>query len=891
MSLLKYIYTRLRGFFRKQIVEDELDAELRFHLIMKTRENLHGGLTTPEAADLARRRFGNLAHIKDLCREISGGGMLETLWKDLHFGARQLIKRPSFALIAILSLALGIGANTAIFSLVSLVLLRPLPIAQPEQVFSVFPMTPNHDDNQGLWSYPNYKDVRDRNQVLSGLAVHRFAAMSISNNGNNERVWGYLVSGNYFDVLGVNAFHGRTFAPDEDTNQNEHPVAVISYGCWQRRFGGDPAVAGKNILINGHSFTLIGVAPQRFYGTEIMFEPEFWVPSMMQPWIEPGGNGLETRGNGQWFAFGRLKPGISRSTAEAALTTINAQLSQEYPKSNVNQGATMRMSPPGLVFPGLRQPTLTFTAVLMVTVTLVLLIACTNLANLLLARATHRRKEIAVRLALGASRLRLIRQLLTESILLSILGAAAGLAIGLLLMNLIKGLAPPIDFGLFIDLRFDWRVFGFVAFLAIVTGIGFGLLPALQATKPDVVAALKDESTVAGHKRSVLRNSLVVVQIALSLVLLITAGLIVRSLQYVRSIGPGFDPDHALTMSVDVGLQGYDQDHGQEFYRQLTDRVKSLPGVQSTSVISYLPLSLDFSGTGVAMEGEPAKPASETPSAMYASSLPGYFSAMRIPILQGRDFTEQDKKDSTQVAIVNETFTRRFWPGQNAVGKRFLVGGATGKPVEIVGVVKNGKYFSLGEDPAMFIYLPMTQQYSTSVSLIVRSEGDPRGSIVAIREEIRKLDATLPIYDVKTLTEHMGLSLFPLRIGASVIGCFGLLALILAALGIYGVMSYSVSQRTHEIGIRMALGANAGDVLLVIVRQGVIVTIIGIGLGLIGALLLGMVVASILNGVSGTDPMTFAVISLLLGVVTLIACYIPARRATKVDPFLAIRSQ
>ncbi|HXG68903.1 MAG TPA: ABC transporter permease [Blastocatellia bacterium] len=812
---------------------------------------------------------------------------METLIQDLRFGIRRLLASPGFTFIAILSLALGIGANTAIFSLVNTILLRPLPVAQPEQVVAVNQVDLRNPSGFANFSYPNYVDFRDRNEVLSGMYAHRFVPLSLSRGGNNERVWGYLVSGNYFDVLGVSAFKGRLFSQEDDRAPGAHPVAVVSYGGWQRRFGSDPDLVGKTILLNGHTFTVIGIAPENFTGTELIFTPEIWVPMMMARQIEPGSNWLERRGTGVLFAGGRLKPGVTAAQAEAALNVLSEQLAREYPSTNEDKG--IQLTPPGLIIPQFRNSVISFAGVLMATVGLVLLIACANLANLLLARASARRKEIAIRLALGAGRLRLIRQLLTESVLLALMGGLVGLLLALWLVDLIAAFRPPIDFPLTIALQVDYRVLGFTLLLSFATGVLFGLAPALQATKPDLVPALKDETGAAGYRRSRLRNSLVVAQVALSLILLIAAGLIVRSLQHVQMIGPGFETERAIAMSVDPGLQGYTRERGQEFYRQLIERVEALPGVRSATLASYLPLGLNVNTNGIYIEGQPPTRGAETPEALTSNVGPRYFETMGIPLVAGREFTERDKPDAPLVAVVNETFARRFWPGESAVGKRFSFSREGGPFMEIVGVAKDGKYFSLGEAPAMFAYISLSQVHESSATLVVRTAADPQSLVAAIRREIQQLDANLPVFDVKTLDEHMSLSLFPMRIGAAVVGSFGLLALTLAAIGIYGVMAYSVSRRTREIGIRMALGAERRDVLRMIVGQGMKLASVGMGIGLLGALALTRLMSSVLYGVSATDVMTFTIVTLMLTLIVLLACYIPARRATKVDPMIALR--
>ena len=884
MAWLSKLAIRLRALRQGEAVHREMDEEWQFHLDQRTEENIRRGMSPEEARRNATQHFGNSGYIKDLSWDERGGGLTETIWQDVRFGYRQLRKSPGFTTVALLSLALGIGANAMIFSLISTVLLRPLPIAHPEQVVAVHQIKQRSSDSQSM-SYPNYKDVRDRNESLSGMAVYRFAPTSVSHNGSNERIWGYLVSGNYFDVLGVRPFLGRTFTPEEDRAPTAHPVMVVSYGCWQRRFGADPAIVGKSVLVNSHSFTVIGITRQEFSGTESVFAPEFWVPSMMQPWIEPEFNGLDSRGNGQWFAFGRLKPGVNAAQAQAQLTGVAGQLAKEYPDND--EGMGFLLTPPGLVVPGLRNAVIAFSGALMLTVALVLLIACTNLASLLLARAARRRKEIAVRMAIGATRWRLTRQLLTESVLLSLTGGALGLALGFFLMRLVRAAIPPTDFGLLLDLRLDWRVLCFVIALALLTGIGFGLIPALQASRPNVVSTLQENAS-GSRRRAWLRSALVTMQLALSLVLLITAGLTVRSLRHAEELGPGFDPEHAVIMSMDLGLQGYDETKGENFYVQVVERVRALPGVESAALASTLPLSLEINTTSVYPEGQPKPTAGDMPEAIYKSVGPNYFATIGTPLVAGRDFSENDKASVPDVVIINETIAQRFWPGQNAVGKR-LWNGNSGL-VEVVGVARNGFYQSYGEDPKLAVFFPLPQRYSSDAVLIVRTMADPKSAIAAVRGEVQRLDPTLPVYDAKTLTEHLDVPLFPLHAAAVAVGSFGALALILAAIGIYGVMAFSVSQRTQEIGIRMALGARAVDVWSMVLRHGITITMAGMAVGLICAFGLSRVLANLLYGVSATDPAIFLIVSLLLSVVALAACFIPARRATKVDPVIAMKN-
>jgi putative ABC transport system permease protein len=881
--------------------EIEIVEELALHLEAAYEDALVAGLPAAEAEAHAVRNYDWRLLECELSRaeqplaarawqpslelgERRGGMRMESFIQDLRFGARRLVKQPGFTLIAVITLSLGIGANTGVFSLINTVLLRPLPIAQPERVFEITPL--RDGASIGTMSYPAYRDFRDRNDALEGFVAYRIVPMSLSRNGNNERVWGYLVSGNYFDLLGVRAAQGRIFTQEEDRTPGAHPVAVISYGCWQRRFGGDPNLVGQTITINSNSFTVVGVAPPEFNGTALIFAPEIYVPLNMANQIEPGSRWLERRRNRALMTLGRLKPNLTVSQAKAAFDSLAVQLRREQPD---DEDVRFSFAPPGLVVPMLRNATLGFAAVLFGIVGLVLLIACTNLANLLLARATGRRQEIAVRLSLGATRGRVMRQLLTESILLAGAGGALGWCLASSMVSLVKAFKPPVDFALTIDLKVDWRVLLFTTLVSLVTGVLFGLLPAWQATKMNLVPALKGEAGNGASRRTWLRNALVVAQVALSLLLLAGAGLIVRSLQQVQMVGPGFDVEHTVTASVDLDLQGYDRARAKAFQKQLLARIQTFPDVRAASLTGYLPLSPSRSSGRIYVEGQPFTRRADLPDILINEIWPGYFEAMGIPLLAGRDFTMQDDKEEARPVIVNESFARRFWPGKSALGKRLSMGGPTEPYWDIVGVVKDSKYWSLGEEPQPFVFFPMLRDGEGDVALIVRASGDPQILLNAIRHEVRRLDANLPLYGAKTMREHMRLSLFPLRAAAWLAGSLALLTLALAGLGIYGVMSYATQQRTRELGIRMALGAQAGDVLGLVMRQGAKLALIGLTLGLAGALMVTRLMTSVLYGVSATDAATFASVTFLLSLIALLACYIPARRATKVDPLTALR--
>jgi predicted permease len=811
------------------------------------------------------------------------------LIQDMRYGARMLVKNPGFSLIALLSLALGIGANTAIFSLVNTVLLRPFPVQRSEELRSL--SVESKTGSIAAFSYLNYIDFRDRNEVLEGVYASRLAPMGISHNGNNERIWGYEVSGNYFQVLGVQPLKGRYFTAEEDRVPLANPLAVISYSSWQKRFAADPEIVGKDVVINGHPFNIVAVAPEGFVGTELIFLPEIWVPMTMQEWIEPGSRWLESRSTQNIFVTGRLKAGVSEDRASASLNLLMQQLGQEYP--NENEGMRIELIRPGFILPSIRDAFVNFSVILLATVVLVLLIACTNLASLMLARATKRRKEIAIRLSLGATRAQLIRQLLTESLLLALAGGAVGLLLAIWIIDLIVAFKPPVDIPITIDLQLDWRVLGFSALLSLLTSLLFGLVPAWQATKSDVVTSLKDESGIGGYRRSRLRNGLVVVQIALSLVLLIAAGLVLRSLQNLQTMSPGFATDNGLLMSFDLGLQGYDQARGKQFQRQVLERVEGLAGVRSAALTDLFPLSINYNGSNIYVQGQPPLRGAEVPTSMVASVSPGYFSTMEIPLVAGRGFAEQDTETAQRVAVVNESFVRRLMPEVNsleeAIGKRFSYRSSEGPFVQIVGIARDGKYWTIGESPQPFAYDPLAQSYNASTILVVRSSVDPNSLVSAIRKEFTGMDETLPVFGVKTMNEHLGYSLFPARIAAILLGSFGMIALLLAAIGIYGVMAYSVAQRTREIGIRMALGAQTGDVLRMVLKQGIVLAAIGLSIGLLASLGLTQLMSSVLYGVSATDIWTFVLVPLLLATVALLASLVPARRATRVDPMIALR--
>jgi putative ABC transport system permease protein len=891
MFWLRLIYTRLYGLLRKNRIEQEMEEELRFHLRMRSLENIERGMEPDEAEREARRRFGNVGRIKDLGRDIKGGGFIETLLQDLRYGARVLMKQPGFTLIISLTLALGIGANTAMFSLLDAMLLRPLPGVDAERIVQIGEAEIDTGKGFGSLAYPDYRDYRDQNSTLTGIAALSELPFHLGTDKIAERVSGAMVSGNYFEVFGVRAAQGRLLQASDDEVEGANPVAVISERLWRNQLGAEQ-VMGKTISLNSYPFTIIGVVAE-FNGTSRNKErTDVWVPITMWRQSDPStaGIGIDLLNNrlsnfGQHY--GRLKPGVTIEQAQADLSTIAGRLRKIYPETNVGRG--VRVLAGFDMSPGDRREIRFLIGVLFGVVAIVLLIACANVAGLMLARTSARRKEMGIRIAVGAGRLRLARQLLTESAMLAMLGGALAIVVAFWLMYGIRASLPGEFRDVWWQIGFvpDWRVLSFTLGLSIATGFLFGLAPALQSSKPDVLPALKDSGGSLSHRSGGrLRSALVVTQIALSLVLLISAGLCVRTLQNLQAINLGFEAANVLTAKLDLGRQNYSEAQGREFYQRLLERVQSLPGVQAASLALNVPLSKSGWGGAVFVDNQPLF------SIPYHIVTPGYLDTMGIPLSLGRQFTEQDDARSSRVTIINETFARQVWPNENPIGQLFRVPISKGNQmVEVIGVARDAKAFILEDDTARAAYFPLAQQYNDGMTLHLRTTTKPEQLIAAVRQEIRALDPKLPIYGVKTLEQYQRDYLFKKRFQAALIGGFGLLALALASLGLYGALSFSVAQRTQEIGIRMALGARTGDVLRLVVGQGVRLISIGLALGLAGAFAAARVLKNLLYGVGLTDPLTFVGIPLLLLVVALLACWIPARRATKVDPMMTLRSE
>jgi macrolide transport system ATP-binding/permease protein len=823
---------------------------------------------------------------------------MNSLWKDARHAARVLANAPGFTLVVVFSLALGIGANTAIYSLVNAYFLRPMPVDDPNRLVAVYLTSPARWGRDiGNFSYQDLLDYRQADSGFSDLMGSSGLPLTMTDGEKPELIWGEIVTGNYFSGLGVHPLLGRGFLPEEDRAPGEHPVCVLNYNFWFRHFRSDPNIAGKSIRINGHPFTILGVAPRGFIGTRLFtFIPDVWVPLSMQQTIAPDyGNYREGRDNRRIELRGRLKPGVSKNQAIAAMNLVARQLGSQYPQTdkdiqvNLIPGGT-RTQP---VFVALGMISAT-TAIMFGVVGLVLVIACTNVANLMLARAAGRTREMAIRVAVGATRVRLVRQLLTESLLLSLLGAAVGIVLALGFNGLLEAFYPTLDFqtaDIEYDMRVDPRVFVFSFLLSLVTTVLFGLAPALRASKVDQAAAMKgaNAAPIGGLPGLTRGNALVMAQVALSCVLLVSGGLFLRSMQFARNVNPGFDRTGLQMFSVDLGLQGYSEQRGQLFQKDLLARLRILPGVDSVSTAYPLPLDAYNESASVRAESYVARSDNEANNSGWSRVGPRYFETMGTHLIAGRGIDERDTESSPLVAVINETLARRYWQStERALGRRFAIS-KDGPWIEVVGVAKDGKYMTFGESPTPYFFLPEEQHYLGRVTFVLRSKESPDSLVPAIRQQVQGIDATLPIFGVRTMPQFLNRIVSVYDIGASLIGTFGVISLLLAAVGIYGVLHFAVSRNTREIGIRMALGATSSDVVGLILGRSIAFVGVGLALGIGAALGAARLIGALLAGVGPTDPLTFVAVALTFGLVAVLASAIPARRASRVDPMVAVR--
>ena len=893
---------RLAGLFGHKARERELAEELESHLQMHIDDLVRSGIDPEEARRRALVQLGGMAQTSEECRRRIGVPVLEDLWQDLRYGARALRKNPGFTLTAVASLALAIGANSAVFSVVNAVLLRPLPYRGPEQLMKVIQTSANRGKFPAgaLWSYPGFTALRDQNETFEGAAIYARRPFIMTSTEEPARLQGEYVSANYFSLLGVGTTVGRAFLPEDDASPGSAPVAMISHGLWQRRFGGNPQVIGQDIELEGHKLIIVGVLTKGFKGQS--GEADVWVPMMMAPVL--ASPQLISQSNIAWAeVIARLKPGVTHRQAQAAMDELHERVEkilpvpQARPSGSGKETFTLVPLKDAQVDPMIRRSFL----ILLAAVAFVLLIACANTAGLLLARGLTRRKEIAVRLALGASRGRIMRQLLVESMLIAFAGGAAGLAVALWGVDLMTRFKPADATSFWTayartfqqyTVGVDAVVLAFNFALSVVTGFLFGLLPAWQASHADVNDALKEGgggTHIGLGDRLGARRWLIVAEIALSLVLLAGAGLMINSLVRLNSVRLGFEPKDVLTMRVGGRREGIG------FYKQIMERTAALPGVESVSVSTTAPLF----GRGVSAplrledEAEGQRPASRSVNINIIS--PDFFKTLGITLIRGRGFTEQDRAGSGRVAIVSRA-AEAYWANQDAVGRRIKLAYSTGdyKPddlIEIVGVVEDAKYGRVEEMAEPTVYLPYTQHDESSSLLIVRGDSDSGALASAVRREVYALDRNSPVYSVKSMAARAVEATSSVRFIALLLALFAVVAMGLSAVGIYGVMSYMVAERTREIGVRMALGAQGKDVVRLIVGQGMLLALIGVGLGLAAAFALTRVIRGMLYEVSATDPVTFIAVSALLVIVSLASCLIPARRATKVDPLIALRSE
>jgi putative ABC transport system permease protein len=811
------------------------------------------------------------------------------LARDIRYAFRSLRHRPGFTVVAVLSLALGIAGNATIFSVLNGLLLKPLPVGEPDRTVAIY--TSDYSSTRyGASSYPDYLDFKARLTALDQVVVQDMAPSSLTTGESTQRVSLGLVSANYFSGLRIPLALGRGFAGDEDRPPAGAAVVVLGHGLWTRGFGADSGVIGRTVALGGQPFVVIGVAAPRFTGLVRGVAQEAWIPITAGPRLVPSLD-LTERGNRGLFLYGHLARGATVAQAQAQATALAASLYRQYPDlwaTLRGSGRPITVLPEAqarLPFPDARLPVIGVGGLLLVIVGAVLLIACANVASLLLARAVTRRRETAVRLALGASRGRLAQQFLSESVMIALTGGGLGLLVAAWVADLVAGIHVSLPLPLALDFHPDARVLGFTLLLSLAAGVLLGLIPALQSSRPNLVPALKDTAGATGRSR--LRNGFVVGQALLSVVLLVLAGLFLRSLAHATAIDPGFAATDALLVTADLSVNGYDQDRSQSFEAQLLERARGLPGVKAAGYTTVMPLGVDRARSGVRIDGYTPAPG-EDMEINRAIVGPGYFSAMELALVEGREFTPQDRTGAPGVVVVNHAFVRRYWPGEDPIGR---VIHAWGEPWQVVGVARDGKYRTLGEDQLPFLYAPLAQRPSSRVTLVLRTAGDPAPLEPAVRALVHELDPNLPLERVATLREHLAAALLPARLAGLVIGGFGILALLLASLGVYGVVAYGVSQRRREIGIRIALGAVTRDVVRLAIGDGMRLVIMGLGGGILVAALGSRFLGGLLYGLAPLDPAAFLGAPVVFGLVALLACWLPARRAARVDPMIAFRAE
>ncbi|HEY5070146.1 MAG TPA: ABC transporter permease [Candidatus Acidoferrum sp.] len=878
---------RLTATFRRRRLEHDLDEELRSHLEMATEINLNKGMSPEDARREALRSFGGIEQTKELYRDRRGLPFLETAFQDLRFGLRMLRRDPGFSVLAILCLTLGIGANAAVFSWIEGILFRPYPaVSHQERLLALTGTARSEAGNTGL-SWPDFIDLRRNCTLFDSFFVSKITGTTLSIGDRAERATGSIVSDNYFDALGVHPILGRGFEPGEDSGRNAHPVTIISYQLWKGRFNGDPQIIGKTQRLDGVLHTIVGVAPEGFYGTFVGWAMQFWVPASMEEVFEDGGYKLEDR-DARWIeAFARLKPGVTIEQAQHEVSSVAMRLEADYPATN--RGRSIKLWALWQTPFNNASTLLPTLEIMLAVVVFVLLIACANVGNLLLVRSFARRHEMTVRLAIGAGRGRIVKQLFTEALILSAFGTAGGLLVAHWCRHALVLLFPARG-GVAMHLpgEIDWRVLLLSAAVCLLATLLLGLVPAMQTSKIDLAGALKADSAgvVGSRGRAWVRSGLVVVQVSLSFVLLVGAGLLIQSLQKIRTSSPGFSTHGVMFTGVGLVSAAYDAQRAQNFQVQLIDRVKAMPGVESVVFARMTPLSYgSFSSTPIAVDGYDVPP-EERPTVEYNEVGPDYFATMGIPLVSGREFTRADDERGALVAIVNETMAAQFWRDRNPIGERVQV---KDRWMQVVGVAKDSKYRSVRETAKPFFYVPLRQNFSVSAALFIRTPLSPETVAVTLAREVHALDPSLAPYELITLQEQLDRSTSPQLVAVTLVSVLGALALLLAVIGLYGVMSYAVSQSMRELGLRMALGADASNLVQLVLSRGLALTAGGALLGAAVALALTRLLGNLLYHVSPRDPLVFGAAFAVMTIAALAACFLPAWRATRTDPAEALR--
>jgi len=895
MRLLDRLRSWSRANMHRSRTESEMDAELKFHMEAYANDLIRSGVPREEAMRHARLEFGGMERAKEECRDATGVTFLESLAQDIRYGLRMLRKSPAFTAVAVLTLALGIGANAAIFSIVNALVLRPVPVYAPSEIISLASHEQAGLSSNGF-SYPDFDDIRNQTSaVFRDLTGGQpFAMDGFSMNGQNQSIWMDFVTTNFFQVMGIQPALGTFFQPANGKIDGSDPVLVLSYSFWQSHLGADPNVVGRSVSINGHPVTVIGVAPKGFGGILPILDTQGYSPiGMAAITADSPKDFLTDRKVVSIIVVGRLKSGASIGQAQSALAVVARRLSQQY--SDIHKWDSLQafpIGPAGPVSSASDQAGIaSIAAFFLVLVGLVLVLVCLNIANLLLVRASGRQREMAVRAALGAGRGRLARQLLTESLLLALLGCVGGIFLGLGASRSVNSINFASAIPLVFNVSFDWRVFAYAFGAALFTGILVGLTPAIRAARGDLTGLLHENPRTSTARRQRARSILVVAELSGSLMLLIIAGLFVRSLRSVERSDLGFDPDHVANLTVAPTEAGYNQAQAMSFLKQLLQQTRALPGVESASLAATIPMGYYSHGDQLTIEGYQTPPGQQRPAAGYNAVSPDYFRTMRMPLIQGRDFRDSDNESSPGVAIINQEMAKTYWPNQDPLGKHFAVGKDTTHPIQIVGVVRNSQTHRLTGQFFPYFYRPFAQSYFNPVSIQLRTGLPSPTAFHQTVDLIHSLAPAMPVFDVQTMRQALdtlnGLLLY--QIGAALTASLGALGLLLGLVGVYGVVSYAATQRTHEIGIRIALGAAPSQVLRMMLGQGIAVISAAVVLGALLADGIGRLARDLLSGVSPMDPLTYLSASALIALVALLACYVPARRAMRVDPMVALR--